>query len=275
VGMEFDAYGRSLGWRVLGRGGLSLAREAAWLLINPVSITRYFEFPFVFQCLPDRPGAWLDVSSPRLLGLYVADKKLATSLEMINPDMRDIVQTEAIVKQLQLDNVRCTHGALDALVGKDRSFDCIWSISVIEHIAGLYDDSAAMKMMYAFLRPGGRLIVTIPVDRTFYEEYRKEDTYQLNGARAGDNYFFQRVYDESAVWARLLDPVGQQPVVMRWFGEKTQGQYRKYEKRWIAEGLVCTVDDPLEISGNYQEFGSWQEMSGHGVCGFMLQKPLI
>src|ERR1035438_10175735 len=96
VGMEFDAFGRKLGWRLLSRGGLPMAREATWLLINPVSITRYFEFPFVFQCLPDRPGAWLDVSSPRLLGLYVADKKLATSLEMINPDMRDIFQTREI-----------------------------------------------------------------------------------------------------------------------------------------------------------------------------------
>jgi predicted SAM-dependent methyltransferase len=259
---------------VLGRGGLSMAREAAWLLINPVSITRYFEFPFVFQCLPDHPGMWLDVSSPRLLGLYVADKNLVTSLEMINPDMRDIFHTQAIARQLQLDNVRCTNGALDSLVGRDRSFDCIWSISVIEHIAGRYDDSAAMKMMYDLLRPGGRLIITIPADRTFYEEYRKQDTYRLNAAQSGDKYFFQRVYDESAIRARLLEPIGQQPVVMRWFGERIQGQYRKYEKRWIAEGPGCSVDDPREISDNYQEFKSWQEMPGHGVCGFMVQKPL-
>lgn len=274
VGMDFDAYGRKLGWRILGRGGLSMAREAAWLLINPVSITRYFEYPFVFQCLPDHPGVWLDVSSPRLLGLYVVDKKLVTLLEMINPDTRDISQTQAIARRLQLDNLRCTSGAVDALIGTDRSFDCIWSISVIEHISGRYDDSAAMKMMYDLLRPGGRLIITIPTDRTFYCEHRKEDTYLLNADAAGGDYFFQRVYDESAIEARLLEPIGQRPVVMRWFGEKSQGQYRKYEKRWIAEGLSCTVDDPREISDNYQEFKSWKEMPGHGVCGFMLQKPM-
>jgi predicted SAM-dependent methyltransferase len=274
VGMDFDAYGRNLWWRLLRCGGLHVAREAAWLLINPVSITRYFEFPFVFQCLPDQPGAWLDVSSPRLFGLFVADKNLVKSLKMINPDTRDISQTAAITKQLELENLRCSNDALDELAGKGQLFDCIWSISVIEHIAGEYDDSAAMQMMYALLKPGGRLIITVPTDRTFYEEYRKDDIYGLNRTRSSEDHFFQRVYDQDAIGTRLLEPIRQRPVVMRWFGEKIQGQYRNYEKRWIAEGLSCTVDDPREISDNYQEFTSWQQMPGHGVCGFMVLKAL-
>jgi SAM-dependent methyltransferase len=273
--MEFDAYGRQLGWRVLSRGGIAMAREAAFLLISPVSITRYFEYPFVFQYLPDRPGVCLDVSSPGLLGLYVADKRLVKSLEIINPDKRDISQTSSIVKLLQLDNVSCTNAAIDAFANRGPSFDCIWSISVIEHISGAYDDSGAMKMMYDLLKPGGRLIVTTPVDRKFYEEYREEDTYRLDSAKSGGSYFFQRVYDEAALRARLFAPIGVQPAVTRWFGEKAQGQYRKYEKRWVSEGLSCTADDSREICDNYREFRSWDEMPGHGVCGFVVQKPSV
>ena len=48
---------------------------------------------------------------------------------------------------------------------------------MIEHIAGAIDDSAAMKLMYSRLRPGGRLIVTTMLDHESRDEFRGEDVY--------------------------------------------------------------------------------------------------
>jgi SAM-dependent methyltransferase len=272
VGMTLDRYGRALGRRLLFSGNYRVLGQAVWLLINPVSITRYFEFPFVLECLPEAPGRWLDVSSPRLLSLYVADNALAETLEVINPDWRDLSATAAIVKQLGCSRVQCDCVYLHEALRGTSEFDCIWSISVIEHISGNYSDSEAFKMMYEALKPGGRLIITVPVDRTFYEEFRDNDIYSLNVVPRGSKYFFQRVYDEYALYSRLLRPIGRRPAIMRWFGETVSGRYRKYERKWIAEGPLCTVDDPREIGEHYREYSSWAEMPGMGVCGMMIIK---
>ena len=273
VGMNMDRYGRRLGRRLLFSGNRGVLRDAVWLLINPVSITRYFEFPFVLECLPEAPGRWLDVSSPRLLSLYVADHNLAETLEVINPDRRDLSATDAIVKQLGCSGVQCASNYLHEAVRNAPEFDCIWSISVIEHISGAYSDCEAFQMMYEALKPGGRLIVTVPVDRTFYEEFRDRDVYSLDTpAQADKSFLFQRVYDEQALYSRLLRPIGRRPSIMRWFGETAGGRYRQYEQRWIAEGMPWAVDDPREIGQHYREYSSWKEMPGMGVCGMMIVK---
>src|SRR5262245_9393344 len=61
-GLEFNCFGRRLGWQLLRRG----ERAALEYLLTPVSIIRYFEFPFVWNCLPEHPRRCLDLSSPRL-----------------------------------------------------------------------------------------------------------------------------------------------------------------------------------------------------------------
>jgi len=270
--MSLDHYGRALGRRLMFSGNYGVIREAVWLLINPVSITRYFEFPFVLECLPGAPGRWLDVSSPRLLSLYVADNNLAEELHVINPDPRDLSATTAILNQLGCSRAKCYCAYVHEALSETSGFDCIWSISVIEHISGTYSDSEAFKMMYEALKPGGRLIITVPVDRTFYEELRDSDTYSTNPATRGNKYLFQRVYDEEALYERLLRPIRRRPAIMKWFGETEPGRYREYEKQWLAKGPLCTVDDPREIGEHYREYPSWSEMPGHGVCGMVVIK---
>jgi SAM-dependent methyltransferase len=41
----------------------------------------------------------------------------------------------------------------------DGAFDAIYTLNVLEHIA---DDAAAMRRLFAWLRPGGRLLVYVP-----------------------------------------------------------------------------------------------------------------
>lgn len=267
-GLEFYHYGSQLGRRLLGKG----SRAGIRYMLAPVSIVRYFEFPFALSCLPECPGHFLDVSSPKLFSLYVAEKGLTRSILMINPDPGDASETAAMTSRLRINNVRVQRHGVDMLANQRDTYDCIWSISVIEHIAGEYDDSYAIKLMYDSLKDGGRLILTVPVDREFLVEYRDQDYYGTQPSQTGGENFFQRVYDKAAIWKRLLSPIEKEPSVVRWFGETTPGRYREYEKRWVSEGLSHTIEDPREIADYYQEFSSWEEMPGMGVCGLMIQK---
>ncbi len=267
--MEFDRFGRRVGRRLLKRRSLAGFNY----LLTPVNIVRYFEFPFALSCLPSPLERCLDVSSPRLFSLYVATQFPWARIQMINPDARDISQTTAMARALQLSNIRTRCCAVDVLRTAHETYDCIWSLSVVEHIAGPYDDRRAVEYMYEALKAGGRLILTVPVNRRFEVEYRSDDAYGTQaGSTTQGQYFFQRVYDRRAIWERLLSPLGKEPTIVRWFGETTPGHFADYTRRWMREGHACTVDDPREIADHYREYPTWEAMPGMGICGLMIEK---
>jgi len=267
-GAEFYHFGRRVGWRLLASG----CRRGVDYLLAPASSFRYFEFPFALSCFPEEPVRCLDVGSPRLFSFYVAAKVPASSTLMLNPDVNDISETAKVVSRLKMSNVHLQHGGVDVLEHQHELYDCIWSISVIEHIHGEHSDVDAVRLMYESLREGGRLILTVPVDRRFRVEYRDADYYGTQVDRGDGKYFFQYVYDKHSLWERLIKPLGRDPTVVRWFGERERGRYREYERRWIEQGRDCTVEDPREMAEHYREFATWEEMPGMGVCGLMILK---
>lgn len=267
-GLEFAQYGRRLGIRLLW----NRLPGAGEYLLAPVSIVRYFEFDFALDCLPTNIGLCLDISSPRLFSYYVAEKKLVDSVSIFNPDVQDAKLTKEIATGLSMENIFVTCTDAKALVNDVETYNCMWSISVIEHISGDYNDTYAIQLMYNALKKGGCLVLTFPVDRQFWEEYRYgQDPYGTQ-AKQDNKYFFQRFYDIDSIQRRLLNPIGASVFKMRWFGEKEKGHYAEYEQKWLRDGIQCTVNDPREIADHYQEFDAWEQMPGIGVCGLMIQK---
>ena len=266
-GQRFGLFGRATGLRAI------VARTAGGidLLLSPVNIVRYWEFPFALDRLPSTATAFLDVGSPRLLSLYVASKRPASRLRVINPDLRDIEQTAALATTLGLKNIEIDSTFVTALRGDARLYDAIWSISVIEHIPG-DGDSEAMGLMYAALAPGGRLLVTVPADRLAWDEFRDVDMYGLGLPQESGGYFFQRWYDEAVLWARLIEPIRPDRVSVEWFGERVAGRFAAYERDWIQRGHRRTVSDPVEIAKWYRSYSSWAKMPGQGVCGIAIEK---
>lgn len=271
IGMEFNRFGRSVACRLLRKASLP---GVGGYLLNPVSSTRYFEFPFALSCLSNKPEKCLDVSSPRLFSLYVAEKLPLQSILMINPDIRDLCHTINIVRRLGVNAIQFKNRGVESLASQCEMYDCIWSISVIEHIEGEYNDTKAIRLMYNALKKGGRLILTFPVDRHFWDEYRDIDPYGTQSkCRNKAGFFFQHFYDKAAIWERLLTPIDREPSAIRWFGETSPGIFAEYIERWTREGYECTVIDPQHIVDHYREFESWEEMPGMGVCGLMIEKP--
>src|SRR5262249_23327292 len=156
-----------LGWRLLRRGKHFGMGYVIW----PVSLVRYFEFPFTLKCLGSTTGEWLDVSSPHMFSFFQAQHCPSARITIINPDPQDIARTDRVLDAARFTTVQTHCAGADWIPASGRKFDGIWSISVIEHISGAYEDDRAVRMMYEALKPGGRLILTFPVDRSAWDEY--------------------------------------------------------------------------------------------------------
>jgi SAM-dependent methyltransferase len=280
-GLDFDRYGRSVGRRLLAR----LSPGCAGYLVAPVANVRYWEFPFTLAHVPEGASRCLDVSSPRLFSYYVAHQRPDATVDVINPDPQDYAFTAATARRLGLRNLDVRRAGVDVLDGDPTAgmrgpYDCVWSISVIEHIDGAYTETQAVRWMFDALRPGGRLILTVPVQPAYEDEYRDSDLYSTRGAGDGaatgagaGRYFFQRVYDEAAIRRRIIQGVGREPSVVRWYGERTPGKFREMERALIARGLEAAIDDPRQMADHYQEYPSWGAMPGFGICGLVFEKP--
>ncbi len=273
-GRDFYRLGRRLGWRLLRRDPAA----AQALLACPVSSTRYFEFDFARRALAQdgfAPRRCLDVSSPFLFSFDVARRVPGVRIRMLNPDRRDGAQTRRMATRLAWPGIEVEEAGVESLDAAAGDYDAVWSLSVIEHIAGAGgDDRDAVRRMWQAVRPGGRLILTVPTDRQAWDEYRDRDAYGTQPRDAATaRYFFQRFYDEAAIRARLVGTIGQEPARVEWFGEKTPGHFHAYIARWRREGAAATRDDPWDVAANYRTYPSFGAMPGAGVCGLLFIKP--
>ncbi len=275
VGERFFSFGRGLGWRLWWRG----MHGAKALLACPVSSTRFFEFDFADRHAAGLPedAACLDVSSPFLFAFHAVRTRPGIRVRMANPDGRDLAKTRRMADDLALPRLETVEADVAALVREGRRYDAIWSLSVLEHIGEEHGgDRAACRDLWHLLKPGGRLILTLPTDKRSWEEFRDRDPYGLRGApEDGRGHFFQRFYDETALRERIFAAVGREPAALEWFGVKESGHFHRYIEAWREQGAREVVwNDPLDIAEHYQAYASFAAMPGEGVCGLCFHKPM-
>lgn len=271
-GKEFDFYSRKHSIDFLLKGDWS--RFLNWIC-SPVSIVRYFEFPFALNsidCHKIKNG--LDISSPRLFFMYLLSKNKHIKFEILNPDVHDLKETEICLDTLGLLNqVNLVTCDATQLPYADNYFDIVTSISVIEHIPD-DGDSLAIKEMWRVLKPGGKIIITVPCMIEHFDEWRALDVYGLGHLKEDNKYFFQRFYDSKTIKTRLFDAIGIHPKQIQVYGEKQAGTFSSYEQRWIKFGLKETIQDPLHIVRDYKEFPSISSLVGMGICALVFEKEV-
>ncbi len=269
-GKEFAEFGYKIGFRLLIKGKFSPK-----LLLNPVSIVRYFEFSFVRSSLKLIENMKiLDVSSPFLFGFYLC-KKEGLNYSYINPDKRDLYNVQSLANKLDFSGSYTTVFADSRTLDfTDNTFDVVLSISVIEHVNNS-DDSMVMKELWRVIKPGGLLVLTFPVKQVYEEEFRDDDIYNLNTVKKEEGFFFQRIYDEENINKRLLSSLDNFKIVeKKVFGEITNGFYDEYKKRWEKTGYWETVKDPYYISKEFKYFPGINDLTGLGVMGLTIKKSL-
>ena len=267
-GIQFSEFGFNLGKNLLYKFKLSPR-----LLLNPVSIVRYFEFDFVNSSL--RFGdeiRVLDVSSPYLFGFYVSSK-YQLEYYYINPDERDLANVNSLSAKMIFKG-KYIPKPMDALnlSFPDNYFDKIISISVIEHIRD-DGDSNAVKEIWRALKTGGLFSFTVPVKKIFEIEYRNRDEYNLDKNEKANKYFFQRIYDSQKIEERLLSSISNYEIIQKKiFGANDREFYNAYKERWMKFNYWETVKDPYYISTKFSNFNEIDDLEDIGVIGLTIRK---
>lgn len=228
----------TLSQRVTARDFASLnASLGAGRKIRGLDYVRCLEFPLVYENLELEPGMkLLDAGSrtsifPLFLVSRDAIEVHATDLDptvdnlnTLAREMGDIPGT-LVVKQADLR----------ALPYDDNTFDRITIISVIEHVPET-GDTEGIRELARVLKPGGKLIVTVPFGMTERDFFLDETVYSED--YAGKPVFFQRHYTPQTLEERLIQPSGLRVETLRYFGE---AGFPFFNRCWVLPGWLKPV----------------------------------
>ena len=186
-----------LGFRHFVRHGYR--REAVVRVVVPLDPSRYLELPWAIEQLGARAGdRVLDLASPKLLAVRLARRGVrVTSVDQLE---REIATWQALAGDVPGLELQVADGR--SLPFDDASFDHAYSISVLEHIEEP-GDAEALRELARVVRPGGRVLVTLPHALEYREDWRQAPVY-ANVPRGGRS-FFQRWYDPLRVGALIAD----------------------------------------------------------------------
>jgi SAM-dependent methyltransferase len=168
-----------------------------------MNYTRIIEVPLTLQLLnPNRTDRILDVSSPKLLGLYLARRGFSNT---VVADLEDYFVGDFDIYRKRC-GVRIDPSVFDATKSipfPDDYFDKIFSISVLEHIPSS-GDTLAIREMLRVLKPDGSIVITLPAFSEYTEEWADaKDVYWPSVGDASGKVFYQRRYDSEAASSRL------------------------------------------------------------------------
>lgn len=277
-GMAYVVGTPGLAFRVLCamKGLRLLLRErdyarAYGLIVAPLDSVRYFEFDFMWNAVERiKIESYLDVSSPRMLPLMIADRTANLVADLINPDKKDLPMTISLAKSFGVADKCRFHGCLieDAPL-KPESFDLITSMSVIEHIP---DDRAAIQKIWDLLKPGGVLLISIPCAAKASEEYTNLNDYELIDRDESGFVFWQRYYDEALIQQRIYSIIGP-PRRFQIYAEKETGSYNQNVVEKRSDPYYPYWREPLMMGMQYEFRDRLADLPGMGVIAMEFVKP--
>ncbi len=215
--LKYYGFGLRLGISSLLRNGLRLGmKKTVGKLLQPInSYTRFPEYWFMGQQIDSqlrssrrqqRPRI-LDVGSPKCFGMYIA------SIHEVDVHLTDIYEPAVEESRILWSAIR--HRAKGrvffsvedarSLPYKTGAFDVVYSMSVVEHVEGESADSDSVREMFRVLRPGGRLVLTVPLGPAYVEQSRMGFKAAAIATNDANRYFFQRIYTPAAASARIVE----------------------------------------------------------------------
>ena len=152
---------------------------------------------------------------------------------------------DKLTTRLGIDKDKLTIQSMDAIELKfpNESFDRVLAISMIEHLP-LFTDSKVMNEMGRVLKPGGRLILSVPFNLGHHIE---------NETWGGEEYE-QRHYNEFTIRERLIDPSGCKFIKAIAFGEKDPEVGRKYLKMTPEDKVRFSLKNKKHCNKYWEEY---------------------
>ena len=244
--------------------GRAPRKTCASLIFCPMDSTRYFEFHEVSKRVSGFAfSRYLDVSSPRLMPLFLLESTRGATAELLNPDPVDLRETEQLANSLGLKS-RC--GFFNGILGNTSfppaSFDLITCLSVLEHIP---EDTTALETMWSLLRPGGKLILTLPCMSQPLEQYISHNHYGVLDPGDDGYTFWQRYYDPGRLESSVYNITGA-PTYISVYGEITRGLFfRNGSMKRLLGPFYPFWREPYMMATEFQFFPSVDKLPGEGV----------
>ena len=187
----------------------------------PIDYVRTIEIPLSLSLIDLSPGdKALDVSSPKITSLYLANRGGIISVIDILDDEIEFCKFHAKKDKIIGNRINAMIGDVRNLKFHDEEFDVIYSISVLEHIYPKKGgDSVAIREMARVLKPGGRIVLTVPYIKTARIEYKVGSVYERKLNRKTTN-FYQRWYDKKTLHDNIFNPSGLKVTHIYYIGEK-------------------------------------------------------
>lgn len=190
-----DLYRTSVGLGVHHLVRRGYLREAVIRVVVPLDPSRYLELPETRRELDARVGdRVLDLASPKLLAVVLSREGVeVTSVDQLQDEVdrwRRLTQGESHLRFEVADGRKLPYG--------DAAFDHAYSVSVLEHIPE-QGDEIALRELARVVKPGGRIVITLPYATEAWDEFRDEPLYADHGPSPNGRYFFQRWYDDAGV----------------------------------------------------------------------------
>jgi SAM-dependent methyltransferase len=202
------AYGLRVGLYLFASGRV---KRGLRYLAMPVPYWRSLEYRLVWKEADFQSGdRILDIGSPKLLSLYLAEK---IGAEVFATDIEDYFLGEYdFLRNARKISHQTLHLEVEdgrRLSFPDNSFTKVYSISVIEHIPE-EGDTECLREIGRVLRPGGLCLITVPYWPTSRDEYRPPNFYWARSSTSTPDgrVFFQRRYCQEDLYTRLIKPSG-------------------------------------------------------------------
>lgn len=170
----------------------------------PMNYVRMIELPLTIILLNlDKESRILDISSPKLLSLYLGTNGFPN---IAISDVEDyfVCDFKIYSKEFGFSPEIKKFDATN-IPFADSSFDRVFSVSVLEHVPDDGDVEIA-KEVARILKPDGIFVITCPASMAYSEEWLKNrNFYWSSKAREDGCIFFQRRYDERFIKERFAD----------------------------------------------------------------------
>lgn len=199
--------------------------------VKGVNYWRLVEYPWAANHLRLAPGVKiLDIGSAsyNLLPLLLASDGYLVYATDIDPRLERL-KTVSPGDNLVIETADAT-----ALPYQEAFFDRVTAISAIEHIPD-NGDSLAIRQIARVLKPGGRLVITVPFNKKYRETFVQKGVYSQE--YEGKPIFYQRHYDAATLHSRLVEPSGLNLVDIEYFGER----YLRFESLFDRLPLLATI----------------------------------
>lgn len=269
-GLYLQRYSSLFGSSLAMKRSPSLPKPLVYRLLNgTLESTTYFEFDFAWRALPSSERAnrnYLDVLSPWLLPLLLMQRGRVSKATVVNPDSLPAQGLRQLLDAAEL-GARCE-------IIERLPEDCSLppgSFDVITSICGparVKNDSALVATMWTLLKPGGRLILSLPCSPEREQLVGNND--RNEEVSTGPFLSRPRIYDLRLLHERIFSILGESTSAVV-YGEVAKRVPRKSDRGALGSDSP-SPREPLMMGRDWRCFSRVQDLPGHGVIAMTFDK---